>query len=69
MANIPPKSYREIQYDNMLSQPEVSLRELPKLAWNGIPPYRRPRQPPCVKYVPPCCRRYRRYRRRRRRRH
>jgi hypothetical protein len=36
------KSYREIQFDTMLSLPIVSLRELRKLAWNGIPPYHRP---------------------------
>lgn len=36
------KSYREIQFDTMLALPIVSLRELRKLAWNGIPPYHRP---------------------------
>ena len=62
MAKIPPKSYREIQYDNMLSQPEVSLRELPKLAWNGIPPYHRPTVwKMLVKYLPTKVRRRAKY--------
>ena len=36
------KTYREIQFDTMLALPIVSLRELRKLAWNGIPTYHRP---------------------------
>jgi hypothetical protein len=35
-------SYRERQFDALLSSPVVSLRELRKLAWNGVPSPIRP---------------------------
>lgn len=38
----PPKSYKEIQFETMLATPIIPIRELRKLAWNGIPPHHRP---------------------------
>lgn len=37
-----PKSYKEIQFDTILATPIIPIRELRKLAWNGIPPHHRP---------------------------
>lgn len=36
------KSYKEIQFETMLASPIIPLRDLRKLAWNGIPPHHRP---------------------------
>ena len=38
----PPKSYKEIQFESILANPIIPIRELRKLAWNGIPPHHRP---------------------------
>ena len=38
----PKKSFRETQFDVMLASPVIPLRDLRKLAWNGIPPHHRP---------------------------
>jgi len=38
----PKKSYRELQFETMLSSSLLPLRDLRKLAWNGIPPHHRP---------------------------
>eukprot|EP00573_Skeletonema_grethae_P003744 CAMPEP_0201693676 /NCGR_PEP_ID=MMETSP0578-20130828/6194_1 /ASSEMBLY_ACC=CAM_ASM_000663 /TAXON_ID=267565 /ORGANISM="Skeletonema grethea, Strain CCMP 1804" /LENGTH=504 /DNA_ID=CAMNT_0048179243 /DNA_START=27 /DNA_END=1541 /DNA_ORIENTATION=- len=37
----PKKSYKEIQYETILNSTIISLRDLRKLAWNGIPPHHR----------------------------
>ncbi|KAL7573036.1 hypothetical protein ACA910_018728 [Epithemia clementina (nom. ined.)] len=37
-----PKSYREIQFDKVMSAGVVNMEELRKLAWNGVPPRHRP---------------------------
>ena len=37
-----PKLYRETQFDALLALPVVSLRELQKLSWNGVPLHYRP---------------------------
>lgn len=36
------KSFRETKFDAMLASPIIPLRDLRKLAWNGIPPHHRP---------------------------
>eukprot|EP00986_Skeletonema_menzelii_P015992 scaffold13247_cov154-Skeletonema_menzelii.AAC.7 len=36
-----PKSYKEIQYETILNSTIIPLRDLRKLAWNGIPPHHR----------------------------
>mmetsp|Transcript_11543 Transcript_11543/g.20447 ORF Transcript_11543/g.20447 Transcript_11543/m.20447 type:complete len:526 (+) Transcript_11543:225-1802(+) len=38
----PPKSYKETQFESMLADPIIPLRDLRKLAWNGTPPHHRP---------------------------
>ena len=38
----PKKSYKETQFETMLASPIIPLRDLRKLAWNGIPPHHRP---------------------------
>mmetsp|Transcript_7736 Transcript_7736/g.16766 ORF Transcript_7736/g.16766 Transcript_7736/m.16766 type:complete len:564 (+) Transcript_7736:67-1758(+) len=38
----PQKTYKEIQFESMLSSSSIPLRDLRKLAWNGIPPPHRP---------------------------
>jgi hypothetical protein len=40
--NPAPKSYKEIQFDTILASPIIPIRDLRKLAWNGIPPHHRP---------------------------
>jgi hypothetical protein len=42
MAMPIPRTYRERQFATILDSPIVSLRELRKLAWNGVPTYARP---------------------------
>lgn len=37
----PKKSYKEIQYETILNSTIIPLRDLRKLAWNGIPPHHR----------------------------
>ncbi len=37
----PNKSYKEIQYETILNSTIIPLRDLRKLAWNGIPPHHR----------------------------
>lgn len=37
-----PKSYKEIQFETILGTTIIPIRELRKLAWNGIPPHHRP---------------------------
>jgi hypothetical protein len=37
-----PKSYKEIQFETILGSTIIPIRELRKLAWNGIPPHHRP---------------------------
>ena len=41
--NTPIKSYKETQFDTMLESPIIPLRDLRKLAWNGIPAHHRPK--------------------------
>ena len=43
-SSLPPptKSYKETQFDTMLDAGIIPLRDLRKLAWNGIPPHHRP---------------------------
>ena len=41
-TSAPPKSYKEIQFETMLASPIIPLRDLRKLAWNGIPQHHRP---------------------------
>lgn len=38
----PPTSYKETQFESMLASPIMPLREVRKLAWNGIPTHHRP---------------------------
>lgn len=38
----PKKTYKEIQFETILSSPIIPLRDLRKLAWNGISPHHRP---------------------------
>ena len=33
----PPRSYREVQFDKVMSADVINMEELRKLAWNGIP--------------------------------
>ena len=40
--NLPTKSYKEIQFETMLESNIIPLRDLRKLAWNGIPAHHRP---------------------------
>lgn len=40
-ANNPPKSYKETQYESIISSSIIPLRDLRKLSWNGIPPHHR----------------------------
>ncbi|KAL7555139.1 hypothetical protein ACHAWF_018774 [Thalassiosira exigua] len=42
-ATTVPKSYRETQFESMLASPIIPIRDLRKLAWNGIPPHHRPK--------------------------
>ncbi|KAL3778992.1 hypothetical protein ACHAW5_005758 [Stephanodiscus triporus] len=39
---VAPRTYRERRFDAILSSPVASLRELRKLAWNGVPQHMRP---------------------------
>lgn len=41
-TNSTPKSYKEIQFETILAMPIIPIRELRKLAWNGIPSHHRP---------------------------
>ena len=41
--NTPTKSYKETQFDTMLESSIIPLRDLRKLAWNGIPAHHRPK--------------------------
>ncbi|KAL7527211.1 hypothetical protein ACHAXR_001850, partial [Thalassiosira sp. AJA248-18] len=41
-TSTPPKSYKETQFEVMLDSTIIPLRDLRKLAWNGIPPHHRP---------------------------
>mmetsp|Transcript_12975 Transcript_12975/g.28431 ORF Transcript_12975/g.28431 Transcript_12975/m.28431 type:complete len:514 (-) Transcript_12975:56-1597(-) len=38
----PPKSYKETQFESIINSPIISLRDLRKLCWNGIPTHHRP---------------------------
>jgi hypothetical protein len=41
-SSAPPKSYKETQFETMLNNSTIiPLRDLRKLAWNGIPPHHR----------------------------
>ncbi|KAL9179512.1 hypothetical protein ACHAXT_008802 [Thalassiosira profunda] len=41
-TSTPPKSYKETQFEAMLASPIIPIRDLRKLAWNGIEPHHRP---------------------------
>mmetsp|Transcript_11370 Transcript_11370/g.24160 ORF Transcript_11370/g.24160 Transcript_11370/m.24160 type:complete len:522 (-) Transcript_11370:49-1614(-) len=42
LTSKPPKSYKETQFDAIIASNLISLRDLRKLAWNGIPRHHRP---------------------------